>query len=306
MKSKNLQFTIYNLQFLLIVSVLLTACGGKKNQPDASGVFEATEIIVSAKGNGEILSFDVQEGQKVQKLAQLGYIDTTQLYLKKLQLKINAKAVKNQFVDITKQTAALEQQIATAKTEKKRIENLLKSQAATTKQLDDIDAQIAVLEKQLAAAKTTMQQSNSGVSDTESGVAVQIAQIDDQIKNSIIRSPIDGTILAKYAEAGELAVQGKALFKVADINEMVLRAYITSSQLSQMKLGNKVRVFADFGEKSMREYEGKITWISPKAEFTPKTIQTRDERANLVYAIKISVKNDGFLKIGMYGEVVIK
>ena len=304
MKSKKLK-KIQLITLLIVNCSLLISCGGNKNQPDASGVFEATEIIVSAKGNGEILSFDVQEGQKVQKLVQLGYIDTTQLYLKKLQLKINAKAVKNQFVDITKQTAALEQQIVTAKTEKQRIENLLKSQAATTKQLDDIDAQIAVLEKQLAAAKTTMQQSNSGVSDTESGVAVQIAQIEDQIKNSIIRSPIDGTVLAKYAEAGELAVQGKALFKVADINEMVLRAYITSSQLSQMKLGDKVRVFADFGEKSMREYEGKITWISPKAEFTPKTIQTRDERANLVYAIKISVKNDGFLKIGMYGEVVI-
>ena len=305
MKSKKLKK--FQLITLLIVNCsLLISCGGNKNQPDASGVFEATEIIVSAKGNGEILSFDVQEGQKVQKLAQLGYIDTTQLYLKKWQLKINAKAVKNQFVDITKQTAALEQQIATAKTEKQRIENLLKSQAATTKQLDDINAQIAVLEKQLAAAKTTMQQSNSSVSDTESGVAVQIAQIDDQIKNSIISSPIDGVVLAKYAETGELAMQGKPLLKVADIENMILRVYITADQLTDVKLGQEVAVFADSGKKEQKKYVGKITWVSNKAEFTPKTIQTRDERANLVYAVKIAVTNDGFLKMGMYGEVKLK
>ena len=297
---------ILNSQFLILLAViLLSGCNRNKHQADASGVFEAKEIIISAKGSGEIMYFNVEEGQMVETFEALGYIDTTQLYLKKLQLEINTKAIKNQFVDISKQTAALEQQIATAKTEKSRIENLLKSEAATPKQLDDINAQIATLEKQLEATKTSMQQSNSGVEDTKSGVAVQIAQINDQIKNSIIRSPITGTILTKYAEQGELAVQGRPLFKVADMNNMFLRAYITASQLTELKIGQQVKVFSDMGKSDRREYQGTVTWISDKAEFTPKTIQTRDERANLVYMVKIAVKNDGYIKKGMYGELKI-
>ena len=294
------------LAALLIISILLMACNRKQHPADASGVFEAKEIIVSAKGNGEILSFNIEEGQKVVAFEPLGYIDTTQLYLKKLQLKINAKAVKNQFVDISKQTAALEQQIATAKSEKKRIENLLKSEAATTKQLDDINAQIAVLEKQLEATKTTMTQSNSGVMDTESGVAVQIAQINDQIKNSIIQSPINGTVLTKYAEHGELAMPGKVLFKVADMENMYLRVYITAEQLTEIKINQQVAVYADHGKSEQKKYDGTVTWISDKAEFTPKTILTKDERASLVYAVKILVKNDGYIRKGMYGELRIK
>ena len=306
-KKRNSQFSILNSQFLILLAViLLTACNSKKNQADASGVFETKEIIISAKGSGEIICFNVEEGQTVEAFDILGYIDTTQLYLKKLQLEMNTKAIKNQFMDIGKQTAALEQQIATAKKEKARIENLLKSEAATTKQLDDINAQIATLEKQLEATKTSMQQSNSGVTDTKSGVAVQIAQINDQIKNSMIQSPITGTILTKYAEAGELAVQGRPLFKIADMNNMFLRAYITASQLTELKIGQQVKVFSDMGKSDRREYQGTVTWISDKAEFTPKTIQTRDERANLVYVVKIAVKNDGYIKKGMYGEVSIK
>jgi HlyD family secretion protein len=306
-KKRDSQFSILNSQFLILLAVvLLTACNSSKNQADASGVFETKEIIVSAKGSGEIICFNMEEGQTVEAFAILGYIDTTQLYLKKLQLEMNAKAIKNQFVDISKQTAALEQQIATAKTEKTRIENLLKSEAATPKQLDDINAQIATLEKQLEATKTSMQQANSGVEDTKSGVAVQIAQINDQIKNSIIQTPITGTILSKYAEAGELAIQGKPLFKVADMNNMYLRAYITASQLTELKIGQQVKVFSDMGKSDHRAYQGTVTWISDKAEFTPKTIQTRDERANLVYAVKIWVKNDGYIKKGMYGELRIK
>jgi len=297
---------ILNSQFLILLAVIsLLSCDSSKRQADASGVFETKEIIISAKGSGEIMYFNVEEGQMVETFEALGYIDTTQLYLKKLQLEINTKAIKNQFVDISKQTAALEQQIATAKTEKSRIENLLKSEAATPKQLDDINAQIATLEKQLEATKTSMQQSNSGVEDTKSGVAVQIAQINDQIKNSIIRSPITGTILTKYAEQGELAVQGRPLFKVADMNNMFLRAYITASQLTELKIGQQVKVFSDMGKSDRREYQGTVTWISDKAEFTPKTIQTRDERANLVYMVKIAVKNDGYIKKGMYGELKI-
>jgi HlyD family secretion protein len=306
-RKNNCQLSILHFQFLILFAVvLLSSCTSNKNQADASGVFETKEIIISAKGSGEIMGFNVEEGQTVEAFEILGYIDTTQLYLKKLQLKMNVKVIKNQSVDITKQTAALEQQIATAKTEKTRIENLLKSEAATPKQLDDINAQIATLEKQLEATKTSMQQSNSGVEDTKSGVAVQIAQIDDQIKNSIIQSPITGTILTKYAESGELAIQGKPLFKIADMNDMFLRAYITASQLTELKIGQQVKVFSDMGKSDHREYQGTVTWISDKAEFTPKTIQTRDERANLVYAVKIAVKNDGYVKKGMYGELRIK
>ena len=307
-KRNNSQFSILNSQFsiLLLAVVLLAGCNSKKQQADASGVFETKEIIISAKGSGEIMYFNVEEGQKVKAFETFGYIDTTQLYLKKLQLEINAKAIKNQFVDIYKQTAALEQQIATAKTEKTRIENLLKSEAATPKQLDDMNAQIAVLEKQLEAAKTSMQQSNSGVEDTKSSVSVQIAQINDQIKNSIIQSPIDGTILAKYAEQGELAMPGKVLFKVADMENMYLRVYITAEQLSDMKVGQAVSVFADHGKSEQKQYAGTVTWISDKAEFTPKTILTKNERANLVYAVKVLVQNDGYIRKGMYGELRIK
>jgi HlyD family secretion protein len=295
--------SVNQIAALFIICASLVACNNNKNQADASGVFETKEIIISAKGTGEIMYFNIEEGQQVKAFEVLGYIDTTQLYLKKLQLEINSKAIKNQFVDIYKQTAALEQQIATAKTEKTRIENLLKSEAATPKQLDDINSQIAVLEKQLEATKTSMQQSNSGVEDTKSGVAVQIAQINDQIKNSIIQSSIDGTILSKYAEQGELAAQGKPLFKIADMNNMYLRAYITASQLTELKIGQQVKVFSDMGKFDSREYQGTVTWISDKAEFTPKTILTKDERANLVYAVKILVKNDGYIKKGMYGEI---
>jgi HlyD family secretion protein len=305
-KKSSLQLlNLYSQCLILLAFVLLTACNNKKNQADATGVFETKEIIVSAKGSGEIMNFNVEEGETIKAFDLLGYIDTTQLYLKKLQLEMNSKAIRNQFVDIQKQTAALEQQIVTAQTEKTRIVNLLKSEAATSKQLDDINAQISMLEKQLEATKTSMQQSNSGVEDTKSGVAVQIAQINDQIKNSIIQSPIDGTILTKYAEQGELAMQGRPLFKVADLNNMYLRAYITASQLTELKIGQQVKVFSDMGKSDRREYQGTVTWISDKAEFTPKTIQTRDERANLVYAVKILVKNDGYIKKGMYGELII-
>ena len=198
--------------------------------------------------------------------------------------------------------AVLEQQIATAKTEKKRVENLLKANAATTKQLDDVNAQIAVLEKQLAASKTTLESTDEGMSSDNKALDIQIQQLEDQLTKCRIVSPATGVVLTKYAEKGELAGAGKALFKVANLDNMILRAYITNEQLTQIKIGQKVTVTADFGEEQ-KQYEGTISWVSAKSEFTPKTIQTRDERANLVYAIKVSVKNDGYLKIGMYGNV---
>ena len=202
-----------------------------------------------------------------------------------------------------KQIAATQQQIATQQREKRRVENLLKADAANTKQLDDIDAQIAVLEKQLAAQLSTLENSNRGVNEESSAIEIQVAQIEDQLAKCRIVNPIDGTVLVKYAETGEVTAQGKPLFKIADVDRMELRAYITSGQLTGLKLGDRVRVFADSGDKGSREYDGEVIWISDKAEFTPKTIQTRDERANLVYPVKIAVHNDGLLKIGMYADV---
>lgn len=294
--------TIKNIVYASIM-LLLTACGKGNGDYDASGVFETTEVIVSAEANGKIMQLNFIEGQQVEQGKPLGYIDTVQLYLKKMQLLTNTSAVKSGRVDIPRQIAAIKQQIATQKNEQKRFENLVKANAANQKQLDDINAQILVLERQLTAQTELLENSNKNISEQSSGLEVQVAQINDQIQKSIISSPINGTILSKYAEQGELATQGRALFKVADIEHMFLRAYITASQLTQVKIGQAVKVYADFGEKEMKEYSGTITWISDKSEFTPKTIQTRDERANLVYAVKVAVKNDGYLKYGMYGEL---
>jgi len=291
--------------FVLSAIILLTACGNSNGNYDAMGVFEATEVIVSAEANGKIEQLTLEEGQVVLPETPLGHIDTTQLYLKKMQLLANKGAVRSRQTDIPNQIAATKQQIATQRNELKRFQNLVKANAANQKQVDDINSQILVLERQLAAQTETLQNSNKSVTEESSALEIQVAQIDDQLRKSHITSPIKGTILSKYAEQGELASQGRALFKVADIENMYLRAYITSSQLTEIKIGQDVKVFADFGENEMKEYYGKVTWISDKSEFTPKTIQTRDERANLVYAVKIAVKNDGYIKKGMYGEIKI-
>ena len=292
--------------FMLLAAALtpgLSGCSSSGKASDASGTFEATEVIVSAEETGRILSLDLAEGQTVRAGEKLGHIDDVQLVLKKRQLLANIKGVESKRPDIGVQIAATRQQIATAQTEKQRILNLLKADAANRKQLDDVNSQIATLEKQLTAQKESLENSSRGITDESSALEIQIAQLDDHIAKSDIASPIDGTVLVKYAEAGELAVGGKALFKVADLAHMHLRAYITSSQLSEVKLGQKVTVITEFGDKGNREYTGEVIWISDKSEFTPKTILTRDERANLVYAVKIAVPNDGYLKIGMYGSV---
>lgn len=293
----------YNKIFIAGVLIFFSACGGGNGDYDASGVFETTEVMVSAEANGKIIQFDLGEGQEVSPETIIGYIDTTQLYLKKMQLLASMKSVKTRYRDVPRQIASIKQQIATQKNELKRFENLVKSNAANQKQVDDINAQILVLEKQLAAQTETLENNNKGITEESSGFDIQVAQLDDQIHKSVITSPIKGTILSKYVEQGELAVQGRALFKVADIDNMILRAYVTASQLSDVRVGQTVKVFSDFGDKEKKEYSGTVTWISDKSEFTPKTIQTRDERANSVYAVKIAVKNDGYLKRGMYGEV---
>ncbi|MDR2473372.1 MAG: HlyD family efflux transporter periplasmic adaptor subunit [Tannerella sp.] len=291
---------------ILLMITMLTACNGNRADYDATGVFETTEVIVSAEGNGEILCLDIAEGQDVEAQTPVGLIDTTQLYLRKVQLQASIGALNSRQVNVPRQIAALQEQIATAKREQKRFETLVAQNAANRKQLDDINAQLATLEKQLAAQRETITNSNSSMTGEQQSLAAQIAIIDDQIRNSIIVSPIRGTVLGKYAEQGELAAVGRALFKVADISEMYLRAYITASQLTELRVGQQVTVYSDMGAADRREYVGTVSMISDKAEFTPKTIQTRDERANLVYAVKIKVRNDGFIKRGMYGELRIK
>jgi HlyD family secretion protein len=288
-----------------LIAIAAIACNSGNKQADAYGIFEAREVIISAQGSGELVIFDVVEGQQVKANQPLGYIDTTQLYLKKMQLLASMTAVESRQYSVSKQIAGLQQQIATQRAEQKRFENLVKSNAATQKQLDDINAQIVFLEKQLAAQTETLENSNRSISGEISGISLQVAQIEDQLRKSVIYSPIDGVILSKYAEQGELAMPGRSLFKVADIEDMKLRVYITADQLTSLKIGQSVKVYADRGKSDRKEYEGRVIWISDKAEFTPKTIQTRDERANLVYAVKVAVKNDGYIKRGMYGELGI-
>ncbi|WP_307756614.1 HlyD family efflux transporter periplasmic adaptor subunit, partial [uncultured Alistipes sp.] len=230
-------------------------------------------------------------------------IDTVQLYLQKLQLGRSAASVRSTRPDITKQVAALREQIAKQQTERRRVENLLRDGAATTKQLDDIDAQLKVYQGELNAQLSTLHNNTASIDENSSSIELQIAQLEDRLVKSRIISPISGTVLAKYAEAGELASQGRPLMKVADLGHIYLRAYVTSDQLADVKLGQQVTVTADFGADKQIDYQGRITWIASESEFTPKTIQTRNTRANLVYAVKIAVENDGRLKIGLYGEV---
>ena len=287
----------------LCLIMLLSACGNKQQAFDATGTFEATEVIVSSEAAGRILSFDVTEGNEVTVGVQLGMIDSLQLYLSKLQLMKNISSVESNKPNVSAQVAAIREQLLKQQTERTRIENLLKAEAATQKQLDDINSAISVLERQLAAQLSTLNNSVSSLDAQSSALEIQIAQIEDRIAKSIIQSPISGTVLAKYTEAGEFAVTGKPLFKVADMKRVFLRAYFTSGQLADIKLGQTVTVFADFGGDNRREYKGTITWISDKSEFTPKSIQTKKDRENLVYAVKVAVENDGYIKIGMYGEV---
>lgn len=288
---------------LLVLALAMTACRKGNKVYDASGVFESTEVTVSAEGNGKIMSLDLQEGDRLEAGAVVGCIDTVQLYLSKIQLEASRRAVGSGRLNISRQIAALESQIAKQRQELDRFTKLEQAGASNRKQVEDIQAQIDILERQLAAQKESLQNTNSNVSGQADALEAQMAQLEDRIRKCVITSPVSGTVLAKYSEAGELAVQGRALFKVADLESIRLRAYITADQLTNVKLGQAVKVYADQGTSGRKEYAGTLVWISDKAEFTPKTIQTRDERANLVYAVKIAVKNDGLIKLGMYGEV---
>lgn len=292
-----------NILSLCATIAVLTACSSGEKDYDASGVFETTEVIVSAKATGEIISLNVEEGQDVKRNEMLGLIDTLQLSLHDQQLAANQSAADSKRLDANRQVASIRQQISNLQKEKKRFSDLLAANAATQKQVDDIGYQIEVLQRQLAATQEQIGSNNQSAGNQSMGIKAQRAQTEDQIRKAHITSPITGTVLTKYAEQGEYATPGRALFKVGDISRMRLRAYITAPQLTTLKVGQKVKVFADMGETESKAYEGTVEWISDKAEFTPKTIQTRDERANLVYAIKVAVRNDGLIKRGMYGDV---
>lgn len=294
-----------NFSILAIALGALTGCDNENNKHDASGTFEATETIISAEANGKIMILSVNEGDEVKVGQLLGYIDSTQLYLSKLQLQQNQKAILSGRPDIKTQLEALERELDNALADKKRIENLVKGEVASQKQLDDANTRIAVIQAKIDAQKSMLTTTTSTINEQSQTIAVQLAQVEDQLKKCKIVNPVAGTVLATYAEQYEMTAAGRPLYKVADLSTINLKAYVTSDQFASLKLGQAVNVQVDAQNGETKIYEGVVEWINSKAEFTPKTIQTKNERANLVYAIKVKVKNDGLLKIGMYGEVVL-
>lgn len=286
-----------------MAALLATACSGNKNAYDAVGTFDADEIIVASEVAGEIKALDVNEGMRLEKGMQVGLIDTTQYWLQKRQLMEGIVGVDASIPSLDKQLAPLFEQLGNLRSDRERVAKLLDGGSATRKQMDDINTAVAALEKQIEAHRNTYNTSVAGADSRTATMRLQIEQLDDRLAKSRITSPIDGTVVAKYAYAGELANVGRPLFKVADMDNMYLKAYIASAQLMDLKLGQKVSVRADFGGGKYRDYQGEVTWISDKSEFTPKNIVTSDDRASMVYAVKIAVRNDGYLKIGMYGEV---
>lgn len=287
----------------LTTMIVASACSSNDDTYDASGTFEAVETIVSAEASGTIEKLNIEEGQQLKRGATVGYIDSTQLHLKKKQLQAQIRAVLSKKPNMSAQLAALLEELQHAEREQRRIANLLKSDAATQKQLDDATAQVNIIKRRVSAQESTLGITTASLVEETLPLQVQIEQLEDQLAKCRIINAVNGTVLTKYVESYETAVSGKPLYKIADLSTVVLRAYITGDQFAKAKLNQKVTVLVDDEDGKYKEYSGTVQWISDKAEFTPKTIQTKDERANLVYAVKIGVKNDGFLKIGMYGEV---
>lgn len=307
----------YSLLHLSILTLFMVSCSNQEKECDATGTFEATEVTVSAKSTGELKTFDITEGQIVESGVVVGQIDAYQLQMtaqqleaQKRQLAMSRNATDSRRLDLEKQLSSINQQISNTQRERQRFSELVRDGAVPRKQLDDINNQIKVLERQRDATRDQIRSNNASLSEQSKGISAQIDGIDaqrkqiaDQIANAEVKAPLSGTVLEKYVERGEFVATGKPLFKIADTQNMYLRAYVTSSQLKDIKVGQKVKVFADYGGGQKKEYEGTISWISSRSEFTPKTILTDDERADLVYAVKIAIKNDGYVKIGMYGEV---
>jgi HlyD family secretion protein len=304
--------------FLLIAaSAWLASCRSGDHPFDAEGIFEADEVIVSSEVPGRLLTLNVEEGSVLSKDSVVGSIDSVPLLLQQAQVEASMNALRQRTMDVKPQIKLIQDQIAAQQVqldnllhEKARTERLIKANAATSKQLDDYNSQIELLKKQIdvneqqiKVQETTVGTQNSSVMSEYKPLLRSKEQIADQLRKTKVVNPVSGTVLTKYAMAGEVTAAGKALYKIADLSVIILRVYITGTQLSQVKLNQSVRVFVDSGAAHYREYPGTISYISDKAEFTPKTIQTKEERANLVYAVKIRVKNDGYLKIGMFGEV---
>ena len=293
-------------QLLSISLLLLAACTSDKKTFDASGSFEAEETIISSEATGTIKALNINEGQTLKAGENIGYIDSLQLYLKKKQLEAQINAILSKKPNISLQLAALNEQLKTAEKEQQRISKLVKADAATTKQLDDMNASIEVLKKQIDAQQSSLTISSDGINQDIRPLQVQIEQLNDQLAKCKITNPVNGTVLSKYAAVNELTAIGKPLYKIADLSSILLRVYISGNQLSQIKLNQRVSVNTDDGNGKFKQTAGTVIWINDKAEFTPKTIQTKDERANLVYAVKIKIKNDGTYKIGMYGEITFQ
>ncbi len=285
---------------IFFATIMMQSCSDNEIKSDAFGNFEATETIVSAEGTGKLLSLNVEEGMTLEEGMQVGFIDTVQLYLKKKQIYSQKIITGTKFGNINSQAEVYREQMRTAQVEKNRIENLIKDNAASQKQLDDINGTLNTLQKQVEMVMTQ----NNTVKSEFGNFDVQVQQIEDQIEKSIIKNPVRGTVLMKLAEPGEIMNFGKPLYKIADLSFLNLRVFLSGEQLPKIKIGQKVKVLIDDGKEGFRELEGTISWISSKSEFTPKIIQTKEERVNLVYAVKIKVSNDGSLKIGMPGEVI--
>ncbi len=299
MKAKDIFHRSKEFMVLLFVQVIFISCSGDQNGSDAYGNFEATEITVSSEVAGKLIDFRIEDGQIVSAKDIVGQIDTVQLYLKKLQVAAQVAAIRSKAGSVLTQLDVLRTQEQSMLREKKRVEELLKGEAATQKQLDDLNTQIDVLRRNMRRVKV---QNQSVLSEIEVAKA-QLLQLEDQIRRCRISNPINGVVLKKYAQTSELVMPGKALYKIANLSELELKAYVDGGQLSQIKIGQEVDVWFDNGAKTMDKLPGKISWVSSSAEFTPKIIQTKKERVNMVYAIKVKVKNDGRLKIGMPGEL---
>ncbi|MDO4208542.1 MAG: HlyD family efflux transporter periplasmic adaptor subunit [bacterium] len=286
------------------VALVLNACGRKERQYDATGVFEATETTVYAEQTGALLTFNVEEGDTVGRNREVGLIDTTQLWLKMKQAEAMKSVYQSQKPEQEKQIAVTRQQLAKAKQDQQRYKELVADGAAPAKMLDDANSQVEVLQRQLDAQLSSLRVNTNALDKQMYATDVQAEQLRDQIRKCHILVPAKGTVIEKYVERGEFVSAGKPLFKMADTENMFIRAYVTSAQLENIKTGQKATVFADYGNGGKKEYEGRVTWISSRSEFTPKTILTDDERADLVYAVKVAIKGDGYVKMGMYGEVL--
>ena len=282
---------------------MLVACGNNEKEYDATGVFEATETTVAAEQSGVLMRFDVMEGDEIALGQEVGLIDTTQIGLKIQQLGATKEVYQSQKPDMEKQIAATRQQLAKARQDQQRYKELVADGAIPSKMLDDATSQVQVLQKQLDAQISSLNTSTNALNKQMAATDVQVSQLQDQLRKCHVSAPIKGIVLEKYVERGEFVAVGKPLFKMADTEQMFIRAYVTSAQLKDIKVGQQAKVFADYGDGQRKEYEGTVSWISSKSEFTPKTILTDDERADLVYALKVAIKNDGYVKIGMYGEV---